>query len=192
MKRLLILVFALGLLGAACGSSDSSDSVDVGAGSGDGDSTSQPDDADLGETDETEDEPPLGAPLGGGPYPVGTLQFVVTHPNGIDLAYTISCLGDTATLTGDWSPNEEDTIANIAADTMCLRLAEDAVQQRLINGVPGNQICTEIYGGPDVATVSGELDGNPIDAEFNRSNGCGIDDWDNVMTGLLPPSQGIE
>ena len=77
-------------------------------------------------------------------------------------------------------------VSGTAADSMCRQLAEPAVQSRLIDGVPADQMCTEIYGSADVADVIGELDGQPVSTTFDRTNGCGIDDWDNVMAGLLP------
>jgi hypothetical protein len=43
--------------------------------------------------------------------------------------------------------------------------------------------CTEIYGGPQVAEVSGKLRGRAVLARFSRSNGCQIDRWERV--GLL-------
>jgi Subtilisin inhibitor-like len=44
--------------------------------------------------------------------------------------------------------------------------------------VPEDVACTEIYGGPETATVSGILDGQRVQAQFNRSNGCEIARWD--------------
>ena len=46
---------------------------------------------------------------------------------------------------------------------------EDALQP-----VPGDVACTEIYGGPQLATVSG----SGVDATLSRTNGCEIARWD--------------
>jgi hypothetical protein len=43
--------------------------------------------------------------------------------------------------------------------------------------VPANVACTQIYGGPSVARVRGTIDGKPVDARLNRSNGCEIARW---------------
>ena len=44
---------------------------------------------------------------------------------------------------------------------------------------PGGQIaCTEIYGGPAVAEISGTFNGTEVDASFARSDGCEIALWD--------------
>lgn len=55
--------------------------------------------------------------------------------------------------------------------------------------VPPDAICTEIYGGPDVVTLSGTLEGEPIDAELTRANGCEIDRFERfagVLEALFP------
>ena len=31
------------------------------------------------------------------------------------------------------------------------------------------------------------LDGIEVNYEINRTNGCGIDDWERVFAGLVPP-----
>jgi hypothetical protein len=48
-------------------------------------------------------------------------------------------------------------------------------------------VCTEIYGGPQRARVTGLLDGKRIWATFTRSNGCHISRWARVSPWLLPP-----
>jgi hypothetical protein len=44
--------------------------------------------------------------------------------------------------------------------------------------VPGNQACTQQYGGPETATVKGTVNGENVDAKFSRMNGCEITRWD--------------
>ena len=58
---------------------------------------------------------------------------------------------------------------------------------RLINGPATDVACTEIYGGSEVATVGGLIDGVPFATEFHRNNGCGIFDWELVQPILVPP-----
>ena len=57
---------------------------------------------------------------------------------------------------------------------------------------PADQPCTEIFGGPDVATVTGELDGERIDAELSRSNGCEIERFDAAVPLLRALFEGYE
>lgn len=44
--------------------------------------------------------------------------------------------------------------------------------------VPQDTACTEIYGGPQTATVTGTFRGEPVDAQFSRTDGCQISRWD--------------
>ena len=46
--------------------------------------------------------------------------------------------------------------------------------------VPRDRVCTEIFGGPQTATINGRHDGETINARFLRSNGCEIARWDDV------------
>ncbi len=114
---------------------------------------------------------------------IGSVTVTVTHPTIEPIAYTIDCFGDTFTVTPQ--------VPGIDGGTACARFDDPAVMERLVSGPPADQICTEIYGGEDVATVAGELDGTTIDATFDRTNGCGIADWDTLMAGILPPAIGV-
>ena len=51
--------------------------------------------------------------------------------------------------------------------------------------VPKDMACTEIYGGPQEALVTGTLRGRKISARFSRTNGCEIARWDRVAV-LVP------
>jgi hypothetical protein len=46
--------------------------------------------------------------------------------------------------------------------------------------VPDNVACTEIFGGPQTARISGTLRGERVAATFSRSNGCEINRWETV------------
>lgn len=46
--------------------------------------------------------------------------------------------------------------------------------------VPADVACTEIYGGPQEADVRGTFRGQPVAAQFKRTNGCEIERWDKV------------
>jgi subtilisin inhibitor-like len=50
--------------------------------------------------------------------------------------------------------------------------------------VAPDMACTMIFGGPEQATVVGVVNGEQVDAEFNRSNGCELDRWDRMATVL--------
>ena len=52
--------------------------------------------------------------------------------------------------------------------------------------VPRGEICTQIYGGPQVALVRGTFLGRQIWASFKRTDGCQIARW-NRLAFLFPP-----
>ncbi len=121
----------------------------------------------------------VGAAPGAGPYPIADITIAV-HPDGIDstptATYRLNCLGDTATVTGDTTGS---------AASMCMALTRTDVRSLLIQGPPTDRICTEIYGGPEVATFTGTLDGEQVNTSIDRANGCGINDWDTTLAALL-------
>jgi Subtilisin inhibitor-like len=67
----------------------------------------------------------------------------------------------------------------------CRRLA--AASTSLFRPVPKLMVCTEIYGGPQVARVVGLVNGKRVWASFSRQNGCAIARWNRVSPWLLPP-----
>jgi hypothetical protein len=48
--------------------------------------------------------------------------------------------------------------------------------------VPADQACAQLYGGPQVATITGTFDGQDVDASFSRKDGCEVDRWDELGT----------
>lgn len=61
---------------------------------------------------------------------------------------------------------------------VCAKLSR--VDSSVFAPVPAGTACTEIYGGPQLASVRGTLDGSAIDARFNRSDGCEIERWQTL------------
>ncbi|MET8247528.1 SSI family serine proteinase inhibitor [Streptomyces sp. NPDC005202] len=51
--------------------------------------------------------------------------------------------------------------------------------------VPDGSVCSMQYGGPTTAHITGTWAGRPVDATYDRSNGCQIDRW-NRLVPLLP------
>jgi hypothetical protein len=47
--------------------------------------------------------------------------------------------------------------------------------------VPPNQVCTQIFGGLETATVSGTWNGAAVDTAFARNNGCEITRWEAAV-----------
>ena len=46
--------------------------------------------------------------------------------------------------------------------------------------VPDDMACTQQFGGPETATVTGTLRDREVDARFSREDGCEIARWDKV------------
>ena len=44
----------------------------------------------------------------------------------------------------------------------------------------GDVACTQIFGGPETATITGTLRGEPVDAKFSRTDGCEVARWDKL------------
>ena len=44
----------------------------------------------------------------------------------------------------------------------------------------GDVACTDIFGGPQTATISGTLNARRVSARFSRSNGCEVARWEKV------------
>jgi hypothetical protein len=57
--------------------------------------------------------------------------------------------------------------------------------------LPSDAICTEQYGGPQTARVTGTWRGEPVDLQLSRTNGCAISQWD-FLGPLLPGPVGVE
>jgi hypothetical protein len=97
---------------------------------------------------------------------------------------------------GDGTPAESWTLTCVAsvegthpdAEAACAHLAglDDPFAP-----IPGDIACTEQYGGPQTARVTGVWNGKPVDLELSRINGCHISQWDSLGT-LLPGPVGAD
>lgn len=45
---------------------------------------------------------------------------------------------------------------------------------------PKHQMCTQIYGGPEKATIKGTWQGEKVSATYSRKNGCEIHRWNAI------------
>jgi hypothetical protein len=46
--------------------------------------------------------------------------------------------------------------------------------------VPKDVACTQVYGGPEEATIKGTIRGEDVDATFTRTDGCQVSRWNRV------------
>ena len=99
------------------------------------------------------------------------------QPVTADLTIVVDPTGEgaTQTFTLTCSPDGGDHPDPAAA---CATLAQAGVEA--FAPTPRDVACTEQWGGPQVATVQGTVDGEQIDARFDRTNGCEISRWDQL------------
>ena len=57
--------------------------------------------------------------------------------------------------------------------------------------LPEDRMCTEQYGGPQTAHITGRWRGEPVDLELSRVDGCRISQWDSFGP-VLPVPVGVE
>jgi hypothetical protein len=91
---------------------------------------------------------------------------------------------------GDGAPPEEWTLTCVGfvegshpeAEAACehLRAMDEPFEP-----LPEDVVCTEQYGGPQTAHVTGRWGGEPVDLQLSRTNGCRISQWDSLGP-LLP------
>jgi hypothetical protein len=68
---------------------------------------------------------------------------------------------------------------------VCRRLAE--LRGFLTARPPRDRVCTQVYGGPEIARFTGTIGRQAVDRRFSRTDGCEIADWERVEQ-LLPPT----
>lgn len=110
-----------------------------------------------------------GGGTGSSEKPVpGSAQLSITvwsqGKAGPSATRTLGCPGGTGTLP--------------AALSACTKLS--ALGLSVFAPVPAGTACTEIYGGPQTASVTGTYAGEAIDAAFSRNNGCEIARWQRL------------
>ncbi len=98
------------------------------------------------------------------------LTISLQESSGVEpVEYLLECV--------DGRPGPASTLPNAGA--ACAVVAGLGV--KFFTAVPDrNLMCTEIYGGPQTAQITGTVDGTPVRARFARTNGCEISRWDAV------------
>ncbi|WP_432492387.1 SSI family serine proteinase inhibitor [Kineococcus gypseus] len=115
--------------------------------------------------------PTPGALTGARPQVGGSLRVEVDD-GGAVRTWTLTCAPD-GTPGGD-HPDAAGACAAIAA-------APDPFAP-----VPPDRACTQVYGGPQRATVTGTWAGREVSATFSRTDGCEIERWERLAPLLQP------
>lgn len=102
-----------------------------------------------------------------------------TSASGIDLTVTLTESPDATPRTfrlvaADSTPGAESTLPDPAA---ALAAVETHGAKAFFPVPDPNRVCTEQYGGPEVAHVTGWFHGKEVNATFKRTNGCEISQW---------------
>jgi hypothetical protein len=83
------------------------------------------------------------------------------------VSYTLKCLVD-GRVEGT-HPKAEESCAHLKANPEIFQPKID----------DDTEICTMIYGGPQKATIVGEINDKEVSFELDRVNGCSISVWDS-------------
>ena len=83
-----------------------------------------------------------------------------------------------ADLVVEVEPGGKRATIQCDAEQDCPEVA--AVKPEVFEPTPGNVACTQQYGGPETATVTGTFKGQEVDARFSRQNGCEIARWEDA------------
>ena len=117
----------------------------------------------------------------GSPAPVtadAALDVHVDLGDGRQRQGILTCAGGTAKGTGHLESN---------ARAACAAVLEESNRKFLTEDPPKDQVCTQVYGGPQKATVTGRIRGRPVQATITRTNGCSIAQWDALVALLGRP-----
>ncbi|MGW1465266.1 SSI family serine proteinase inhibitor [Streptomyces sp. NPDC002308] len=98
-----------------------------------------------------------------------------------DGSYELTCAPAAGTRSGTRAGGDHPQ-----AQAACDRLAEaEGAGDDLFRPVDKDAMCTQMYGGPATARITGTWRGRPVDTTVNRKNGCEIARW-NALRPLLP------
>lgn len=163
MLPLLVLAGTLAL--GACGGDDVTvepGSPGVPTSEAPGEATSNP---------PTSSPPATTAPTqaAGEPLPAELTVVVDESGSGQTSTWTLTCLPP-----GGDHPDPAAACASVAAASV-----------ETFQPLPDDTVCTQIFGGPQTATVSGTVAGTPVTAQFSRQDGCQIDRWDALQPLLV-------
>ena len=66
-----------------------------------------------------------------------------------------------------------------ATDSQACKTVATITRQDLAP-TPSGMMCTQIFAGPETATITGTLRGSAVDARFSRRDGCEVQRWKRV------------
>jgi len=94
--------------------------------------------------------------------------LVKATPDAAAASYTLVCQGG--------APTAESNHPTAAAACAAIKKNPSLLERPLKTG----QACTQQYGGPQTATVTGAVDGKAVESSYSLTDGCEISAWDAV------------
>jgi hypothetical protein len=88
-----------------------------------------------------------------------------------------------ARLRCDGERQQASGFGGIEAGDLCR--AAERLERFLASEPDPRRACTQIYGGPETARISGTINGTEVDRRLSRSDGCRIADWQRAAQ-LIP------
>jgi aminoglycoside phosphotransferase (APT) family kinase protein len=123
-------------------------------------------------------EPHPGFPHAESPYDVELTVTLTESPGGVVQEFVLRAAG------GRLSPG------STLPDAPAALAAVEQFGGEIFFPVPNPyRICTQQYGGPQVAVVAGWFHGRKVSARFSRTDGCEIARW-RTMAALLGGTAG--
>jgi hypothetical protein len=113
----------------------------------------------------------------------GSATTVPASPANTKLEISVS-IGGSEAPTKTWTLECPDGGTLPHPDQACAKLAK---MDDPFAPVPKDKACTQVFGGPEEAVVTGTFRGKPVNAQFNKGNGCEIARWNSVEF-LFPTS----
>jgi hypothetical protein len=129
-----------------------------------------------------EDPPRTTAPASsrsGSPAPPAVIELTIRYDEGTGAAVrsTLLCRDGEQRATGALASG-----APVAE--LCVRAR--SLAGLLTTSPAANRACTQLYGGPQTARVTGTIDSRRVDRRFARTDGCEIADFSRAADLLQP------
>ena len=115
---------------------------------------------------------------GGGDAPVRLRVAYAAGPGQPSRVAHLRCTGDRSSADGFLRPIAARACAHARGIAAFLAGRPDA-----------HRACTQIYGGPERARITGTVGGRRVNRTITRTDGCGIADWRRAQP-LLPRPRG--
>ncbi|WP_190082896.1 SSI family serine proteinase inhibitor [Streptomyces longisporoflavus] len=124
---------------------------------------------------------PAVADAGPGPLPLPS-QLTGATPDRLTVKVTDAGEGLNGTYELECHPTGG---THPRAQEACERLDQERWGRDAFAPTPADANCTMQYGGPATARITGTWHGRPVNATYDRKNGCEISRWNNMVP-VLP------